>query len=123
MSMPTTATRYRWSELPKDEPMALLQRRRVIGERSMISQVHLQQGCVVPTHAHFNEQFACIVSGRLRFTIGPANDRSPVELTVAAGEVLHLPSNVPHAAEALEDTIVLDVFSPPSEKTGIDLDK
>jgi len=120
MPIPTAAVRYRWSELPKDQPMALLERRRVIGERAMISQVQLKKGCFVPTHAHINEQFACIMSGRLHFIIGPADDKSRVELTVAAGEVLHLPSNVPHSAEALEDTVVLDIFSPPSDKTGID---
>lgn len=115
-----TATRYRWSDLPKDHPMALLERRRVIGERAMVSQVRLTKGCFVPSHAHFNEQITCIISGRLHFTIGPADGKSREELTVSAGEVLLLPSNVPHSAEALEDTVVLDVFSPPSEKTGID---
>ena len=118
--MPTVATRYRWSDLPKDQPMALLERRRVSGDRAMISQVHLTKGCLVPTHAHFNEQFACVISGSLRFTIGEENDKPREKLTVSAGEVLHLPSKLPHAAEALEDTIVLDIFSPPSEKTGID---
>ena len=120
MSLSKTAKRYRWSDLPKDQPMALLERRRVIGKQAMISQVYLEKGCLVPTHSHFNEQFACIMSGRLRFTIGQEGDQSREELTVAGGEVLHLPSNVMHAAEALENTVVLDVFSPPSEKTGID---
>jgi quercetin dioxygenase-like cupin family protein len=118
--MPFTATRYRWSDLPADHPMVLLERRRVIGDQAMISHVHLKKGCLVPTHAHFNEQFACILSGSLRFTIGGENDSSREKLTVSAGEVLHLPSNTPHAAEAMEDTVVLDIFSPPSEKTGID---
>ena len=100
--------------------MALLERRRVIGERAMVSQVHLKKGCFVPTHAHFNEQITCVLSGRLRFILGEESVKSREEMTLSAGEVLYLPSNVPHAAEAMEDTLVLDIFSPPSEKTGID---
>lgn len=111
---------YRWNDLPSDQPMDLLSRKRIIGEKMMISQVMLKRGCVVPTHHHANEQFACIMSGSLKFGIGAAGDASRRMITVKAGEVLHLPSNVPHSAEALEDTLVLDLFSPPSETTGID---
>lgn len=86
----------------------------------MISHVFLEKGCVVASHAHENEQFACVISGRIRFGLGDeySSDYQQVELT--AGEVLHLPSNVLHSAEAIEDTLILDIFSPPSEKTGID---
>lgn len=111
---------YRWSELGADRPMALLERRRVIGEKAMLSQVRLQKGCFVPTHAHENEQFACILSGRLRFGIGAEGSPERRTVDVGAGEVMHLPSGVPHSAEALEDTLVLDIFSPPSATTGID---
>ena len=111
---------YRWDQLPTDKPMALLDRRRIIGQQIMISHVRLQKGCDVPMHAHENEQFAMIVSGRLRFGIGGKDGQTPAEVVVSAGEVIHLPSNLPHSAFALEDTLVLDVFSPPSEKTGID---
>ncbi len=114
------ATVHRWSALASDRPMALLERRRVIGEEAMISQVRLEKGCVVPTHAHENEQFACIISGALKFGIGAEGSKARREVVVRAGEVLHLPANVPHSAEAVEETVVLDVFSPPSEKTGID---
>jgi quercetin dioxygenase-like cupin family protein len=108
---------YRWADLPQDSPMAKLSRRRVIGQQMMISEVHLEPGCDVPRHAHANEQFACIVRGALRFRIG----EQAQEVIVRAGEVIHLPSNVPHAAYALEDTLVLDLFSPPSATTGIDV--
>lgn len=114
------AVLYRWDDMESDEPMALLSRKRVIGEKAMISRVVLKKGCVVPRHAHENEQFACMMSGALEFTLG---DESRSTVVIArTGDVLHLPSNVFHAAKALEDTIVLDVFTPPSEKTGIDRD-
>lgn len=111
---------YRWSELGADRPMALLERRRVIGQKAMLSHVRLERGCFVPTHAHENEQFACILSGRLRFGVGAEGSPERRMVDVGAGEVMHLPPGVPHSAEALEDTVVLDIFSPPSERTGID---
>lgn len=98
--------------------MELLERRRVIGEKAMISHITLRRGFAVPTHAHENEQFSAVLSGRLRFDIGA--EGSARQVTIGPGEVIHLPSNLPHAAEALEDTVVLDIFSPPSQTTGID---
>lgn len=115
-----TARRISWSDLPSDRPMDLLERRRIIGDKAMLSQVSLKRGCFVPTHHHENEQFACVVSGKLRFGLGADGSNDRREVVVSAGEVMHLPSGVPHSAEAMEDTLVLDVFSPPSEKTGID---
>jgi quercetin dioxygenase-like cupin family protein len=98
--------------------MPLVERRRIIGSQAMLSQVTLRKGCVVPMHSHENEQFACVVSGVMRF--GLKDGPSERHLTLRAGEVLHLPSSVPHSAEAIEDCVILDIFSPPSEKTGID---
>src|SRR5262245_4027867 len=120
MSPRPQATRYRWSELKTDAPMDLLERRRVIGAQAMLSSVELRQGCAVPTHAHENEQFTCVLRGRLRFGLGAEGSAERRELEVGEGEVMHLPASVPHSAVALEDTWVLDVFSPPSEGTGID---
>lgn len=99
--------------------MEKVARKRIVGEHVMLSDVVLQKGCFVSTHAHVNEQFVLLVSGRMRFSIG-AEDSDPNELILGSGEVLHVPSNVPHAAEALEDSHVIDVFSPVSEGTGLD---
>ena len=112
-----TATLYRWDDLTTDTPMPLLVRQRVIGDLMMISRVELQKGCKVPMHSHANEQISCMISGRLKFVLGPDNR----ELVAVAGEVLHLPAHVPHAAEALENCVVLDLFAPPSQTTGIDV--
>src|SRR5687767_14637003 len=111
---------HRWNDLAQDTPMPLLARRRIIGEQAMLSQVHLQKGCFVPTHQHFNEQMAFVMSGSLRFGLGLEGAADHHEVVVNAGEVIHLPANVPHSAEAIVDSVVLDIFSPPSEKTGID---
>lgn len=120
MATAKEAVRYRWEDLPADHPMEKIDRRRIMGERVMLSHVFLHKGFVVPTHAHANEQFACVISGKIRFGLGDENSPDHCEVTLEGGEVLHLPSNVPHSAEALADSLVLDIFSPPSETTGVD---
>jgi len=73
----------------------------------MLARIILRKGCVVPLHSHDNEQITYILEGALRFLI---QDR---EIIVSEGEVLVIPSQVPHSAEALEDTVDLDIFCPP----------
>ncbi len=120
MNTTKNAVKHRWSDLPVDRPMDLLERRRVIGAKAMLSHIHLKKGFELKTHRHENEQFSCVLSGRIRFHVGEEGSADRRDIEVGAGEVIHLPSNVPHAAAALEDTVVLDIFSPPSEGTGID---
>ena len=117
---PTHDLVHTWNDLPQDAPMDKVLRRRIIAEQMMISQVRLAQGFVVPTHQHENEQIAMVVSGRIRFRLGAEGSPGRREVTLEGGQVLHLPSNLPHAAEALEDTLIYDIFSPVSEQTGID---
>lgn len=109
-----------WNELPTDRPMPLIERQRIIGEQAMISRVLLARGFTVATHSHTNEQFAVVLSGRIRFTLGPPDDPAQRIETLTAGQTLQIPAGAPHGAEALEDTLILDIFSPPSEKTGVD---
>ena len=105
-------THHRWADMPKEELTPLIQRRLVTGERLMLAHVYLAKGAVVPRHEHENEQLTYILEGTLRFWLG---DDEADMVDVAAGEVLHIPSNVPHKAEALEDTLDVDVFSPPRQ--------
>lgn len=111
---------YTWDQLPIDRPMANLERARVMGEKMMISRVLLRRGCDVPTHAHENEQFAMVVSGTMRFGIGAEGSPQRREIIVRGGQILHLPAHVPHSAFAVEESLVLDIFAPPSATTGID---
>ena len=95
------------------EPLhELLSRRLITGDRTMLAHVYLKKGCVVPKHQHENEQFTYILEGALEFLIGEDGARKEI---IRAGEVLHLPSNLPHAARALEDTLDLDIFCPPRQ--------
>jgi quercetin dioxygenase-like cupin family protein len=107
-----SVTRYRWDDMPKEPVTDVIARRLVTGERMMLAHVYLKKGAIVPMHSHENEQLTYILDGALRFWIG-AEDADPLDLH--AGEVLHIPSNVPHKAEALEDTFDVDVFSPPRQ--------
>ena len=102
----------RWSDVPREQVTELLGRRLVTGERIMVAQVELTRGCIVPQHAHVHEQVTLVLDGCLRLKVGDGGAES---YDLRAGELICLPSNVPHAAEALEDTRVLDVFSPPRE--------
>ena len=107
-----SVTWYRWDELPREQVSPLLDRRLITGDRMMLAHVYLKQGCVVPKHSHENEQLTYILEGALRFWIGEDEAETVI---VRAGEVLHIPSNVPHRVEALEDTLDVDVFSPPRQ--------
>jgi quercetin dioxygenase-like cupin family protein len=104
--------RYRWDDMPAEQLKKGLSRKLITGERMMIAHVYFKSGEDVPRHSHDNEQLTYILSGALRFWFG-ANDEQ--EVTVRAGEVVVIPSNVPHRAVALEDTLDVDVFAPPRQ--------
>ena len=112
--MPTDSAvrHYRWDDIPREKVTDQLDRKLVTGDRMMLAQVFLKKGSIVPRHSHENEQLTWILEGALRFWIGEHGEE---EIVVNAGEVLHIPSNVPHKAEALEDTLDVDVFSPPRQ--------
>lgn len=107
-----TATHYRWNDLPAEPLKEGLTRRLISSERMMIAHVYLKQGADVPRHSHENEQITYILEGALHFWLGDDESR---EVTVRAGEVLVIPSNLVHRALALEDTLDVDVFNPPRE--------
>src|SRR5947199_3262875 len=112
MASKNECTFYRWDSMKKERVSDMLSRRLITGDRVMLAQVYLKKGCVVPKHSHENEQFTYLLEGALRFLVG---EQGADEIVVRAGEVLHLPANVPHEAHALEDTLDVDVFYPPRE--------
>ena len=103
---------FRWTDVPEERVTDSISRKLITGDGMMIAQVFLKKDAIVPQHSHHNEQITYIISGALHFYIGA--DRAQ-EVIVRAGEVLHLPSNVPHEARALEDTVDVDVFNPPRQ--------
>lgn len=103
---------YRWEDMPKERVSDSLQRRLITGDRMMLTHVYLDKGSIVPQHSHDNEQLTYVLEGALHFWIGEDGSE---EVTVRAGEVLVIPSNVLHKAEALEDTLDVDIFCPPRQ--------
>jgi quercetin dioxygenase-like cupin family protein len=96
-----------WNSIELEDLNPLLQRHFVVGQNVMLARVLLKKGCIVPEHSHHNEQITYILEGALKFWIDGK------VLVVNAGEVLTIPPHMPHKAEALEDTVDLDVFNPP----------
>ena len=107
-----TVQHYRWQDLPEEQLKPGLSRKLITSERMMIAHVYLKKGEEVPRHSHENEQLTYILEGALHFWFGAEGER---EITVRAGEVVVIPSNVPHRAVALEDTLDVDVFCPPRQ--------
>jgi quercetin dioxygenase-like cupin family protein len=96
-----------WSTIPIENLNAQLGRQLIVGQDLMLARVLLKKGCIVPEHSHPNEQLTYIVEGALKFWIDGK------EIVIRPGEVLTIPPNMPHKAEALEDTVDMDVFYPP----------
>ncbi len=112
MTNKTSARHVRWDDMEKEQLNDRLQRRMITGEKVMLTHIYLKKGCEVPHHQHENEQITYVVDGALKFWLG--SDESETVI-VRSGEVLVIPSNLPHRAEALEDTLDVDVFSPPRQ--------
>jgi quercetin dioxygenase-like cupin family protein len=101
-----TVRLHRWDEIALEKVTEMISRKIVSGDREMLAQIYLKRGALVPMHAHESEQMTYILQGALRFLVDGE------EIIVREGEVLHIPSRLPHQSEALEDTLELDVFSP-----------
>ena len=111
--MSSEALHTPWSDLPVEQLNPLLTRQFVTGSQAMFARLELKKGCIVPRHHHPNEQITYITQGALRFSLG--EEGSTVDKVVRPGEVLVIPPNLPHSAEAIEDTIDFDIFAPPRQ--------
>jgi len=101
--------RYNWDQVLREELSPLITRQVIHTSYTTIVRVTFKRGAVVALHEHFHEQVTMLMSGRLRF------DLNGEEIVLEAGEVLRIPPNAPHLAEALEDSLCIDVFSPARE--------
>jgi len=102
----TTALHHRWDNVPTQEVAPGIQRQYLTASRMTIARLRLAKGSTVPSHSHDHEQVSCVLRGALRFAVGGQ------ERIIRAGEALEIPSWVEHGVDALEDTEVIDVFSP-----------
>ena len=101
-----TARVHRWDEIALEKITEMMSQKIIVGEREMLAQIYLKRGALVPMHAHDSEQMTYILQGALKFLVGGE------EITVREGEVLHIPSGMPHQAEALEAPFEIALFSP-----------
>ena len=107
-----TATLYNWEKVPLERLNNKISRKLVTSDRMMIAHVYIEKDGIVPKHSHHNEQISYVLEGALTFLLGEDQDE---EVIVRTGEVLVIPSNLPHSAVALEDTLDVDIFNPPRE--------
>ena len=105
----TEANYFKWGDLPQTAMTPNINRRLVSGEKIMIVELTLAKGGIVAEHSHPHEQMTHVLSGRLEF------DVQGKKRVLGQAEGAHVPPNVPHGAVALEDTVTLEVFSPPRE--------
>jgi len=109
MNRSNKAEHVRWSDIVPEHLNPLFDRQYVVGNEVMVARISMKRGCIVPQHSHRHEQISHILSGVLRFIVDGK------EITLGAGELLLIPPHVLHAAEALEDSIAIDTFTPPRE--------
>lgn len=102
----------RWSDVPREALTATVARRVITAERMMVAQLYLEAGAVIAKHAHENEQITYVLEGRMRFWLG---EHEPEVIEIAAGEVLLIPSWLPHRVLVLERTLDVDLFCPPRQ--------
>src|SRR3954462_6446791 len=100
---------YRWDEVKRERMNPLFVRQVIHGTTMTVARIELAKGCSVPEHSHHNEQISMLEKGRMRFVLAGR------EIIVNAGDTLHIPAHVPHSAEALDDSVAVDLFSPPRE--------
>ena len=101
-----TVIHRRWDDITPEQINSTISRRYITAERVTMARFELMRGAVVPQHAHENEQVSYVISGALKFIFEGR------DIIARGGDVLQIPPNVPHAAEAIEDTLAIDVFSP-----------
>jgi len=100
---------YNWDAVAAEQPNPHINRKMIHGQHVTVARLELRKGGMVPEHSHLNEQVSMVLSGALRFAFPNR------EQIVRAGESLVIPPHEPHRVDVLEDTLVLDLFSPPRE--------
>jgi quercetin dioxygenase-like cupin family protein len=93
-----------------------------MGDQMLLARVRLEKGCEVALHRHDSEQMAVVLSGHVVWTVGAEGEPNRRQVEMRGGEVLQIPGNVWHGLTAIEDTIIIDILSPPTAM-GVDSQK
>jgi quercetin dioxygenase-like cupin family protein len=100
---------YRWDTVAVEKLGEKIKRRMIVGAKEMLVRWEFLEGAVAARHSHPHEQIVVMVHGKLRLIVGEA------ETIMRSEDIVVIPPNIPHEAYALEDTVVIDIFSPPRE--------
>lgn len=106
----TGVSKVSLNEMPWEKVRDDFRRRIVTGEKLMLAHLSISKGAKVKMHRHVHEQFTVVVEGAVKFLLENGS-----EIVVKSGEVIIIPSNIPHGVEAIEDSITFDIFAPPRE--------
>jgi quercetin dioxygenase-like cupin family protein len=100
---------YKWDTVAVEHLTGSIRRRMIVGIKEMLVRWEFDKGAIAARHSHPHEQIVVMVQGKLRLKVGDA------ETIMGRDDIVVIPPNTPHEAEALEDTVVIDIFSPPRE--------
>lgn len=101
-----------WDNVPSEQVTPQMQRKIVSGEKMMIAKMKFKDGFIVPLHSHHHEQITQVVSGKMRFWFGENKEQ---EMELSAGDVIVIPSHLPHEAIMVGDVEEIDSWAPPRE--------
>ena len=101
-----------WKEVPTEEVNLSMSRQIIWGEKLMIAKMKFKDGFVVPLHSHHHEQVTQVVCGQMRFWFG-ANKEQVMDLH--PGDVIVIPSNLPHEALMIGEVEEIDTWAPPRQ--------
>lgn len=104
---PAELKHFAWERVETEVLTPVFERQLIVGQEVMLARILLRKGCIVPMHSHVNEQVSTILQGKLKFFVDGK------EILVEAGEILTIPPNMPHKAEAMTEVLAIDIFTPP----------
>ena len=101
-----------WESVPTEDVNPSMARKIVSGEKLMIAKMKFKDGFLVPLHHHIHEQVTQVVSGQMRFWFGQDKE---LTMDLFPGDVVVIPSNLPHEALMIGDVEEIDTWSPPRQ--------
>ena len=105
-------SKLNWETVPTEEVNASMTRKIVSGEKLMIAKMKFKDGFVVPLHKHFHEQVTQVISGQMRFWFGENKEQV---MDLFPGDVIVIPSNLPHEALMIGEVEEIDTWAPPRQ--------
>jgi quercetin dioxygenase-like cupin family protein len=100
---------YTWATVAPEQLTENIRRQMISGSKEMLVRWEFTRGAVAARHSHPHEQIVVMVHGKLRLIVGET------ETIMKSDDIVVIPPNTPHEAHALEDSVVIDIFSPPRE--------